>query len=183
MARVRPRRRPIRVSGGSGEGVARDSSARISSPYVSRRQGPKSAMCASSPWVRGGRRARSQSAVRGRITSDSTPRALALSFRQVCRRSYRSRTSSDSRSAWGARWAGAWSPSWMACNTPCAVPVDLIRRHPGQAPQVVGVARGAARELHQRRLSHDLEGRTVHALGLLLRGTRRGPGERRPAPA
>ena len=60
-----------------GEGAARDSSARISSPYVSRRHGPKSVMCANSPCVRGTRRARSQSAVRGRMTSDSTPRALA----------------------------------------------------------------------------------------------------------
>ena len=82
-----------------GEGVAPDSSARISSPYVFRRQGPKSVMCASAPWVSGGRRARSQSAVRGRMTSDSTPRALALFLRHVCRRSYRSRTSSDTRSA------------------------------------------------------------------------------------
>jgi hypothetical protein len=61
-------------------------SARISSPYVFRRQGPKSVMCANSPWVRGARRARSQSAVRGRMTSDSTPRAPALPLRRWRRR-------------------------------------------------------------------------------------------------
>ncbi len=37
-----------------GEGVSRDSNARISSPYVCRRQGPKSVIFASSAWVCGG---------------------------------------------------------------------------------------------------------------------------------
>ena len=43
------------------------------------------------------------------------------------------------------------------------VAVDLLRRHPGQALQVFSVGRGAADELHQRRLSHDFKGGPVHA--------------------
>ena len=101
------------------------------------------------------------------MTSDSTPRAFALSFRHVCRRSYRSLHLVGLAIDLGARWAERGVPAGSRATR--------RRRAGGSAPascrarpQVVGAARHAPCELHQRRFSHHLERRTVQALGLLL---------------